>query len=67
VGTRMSFRDAIKNNYTTPNASNPSPISFSYIVENVEEVMMMEIIVSKVKHLHSLYEKYTSICRCNGY
>ena len=46
----MSLRDVVKKN---PIALNPSLIPTSYIVEHVNELLMVEIIATfEVNHLH---------------
>jgi hypothetical protein len=57
----VSFRDAIKNKFTSPINSKTSTISSAHIVEHVEEVLKVGIIFLKVTHLHFLYEKDSSI------
>ena len=63
----VSFIGVVKNKSTSPIDSKSSTIYSAYIVEHVEEVLMVEIISLKVTYLHSLYEKDAIIYRFNGY
>ena len=51
----LSFNVVVKNKFTHPNDLKPSPIHNAYMVEHDEELLMVEITMLDIGHVHLIY------------